>query len=344
VPNATWCPWNFYRTSGDVRASFDSIMGNLATVIPLADKNLSTPGCWAYPDMLEVGCAHGPGGAGDPGLTLGETRSHFGAWSIVSSPLTLSHDVTNNSLQDLIWPIIANREALAVNQNYYGHSGSAFYSSVQPPVTTGDFVLVFTCNASDATQLGFSYDVAAQAIIFGGRCVDAADGAQVMLAECSGSPAQTWSYNSATKNFVDKKDGNCLDVWASLGPPGGPGVQTYGCHGAQGQQWTINANASTISANADDFCLASRAAVPHQLKYLYKPMSWDGKKAAVLLINVDAQPADLSVSFADVPGLRGSQCVVRDIWNRKDVGNFTATFTAAAVGAHDSAFLMLTCA
>ncbi len=51
IPNATWCPWNFYRTSGDVRANFGSIMGNLATVPPLAAKNLSTPGCWAYPDM-----------------------------------------------------------------------------------------------------------------------------------------------------------------------------------------------------------------------------------------------------------------------------------------------------
>ena len=28
IPNATWCPWNFYRTSGDVRANFPSIMGN----------------------------------------------------------------------------------------------------------------------------------------------------------------------------------------------------------------------------------------------------------------------------------------------------------------------------
>jgi alpha-galactosidase len=98
IPNATWCPFNFYRTSGDVRANFASIMGNLATVPPLAAKNLSTPGCWAYPDMLEVGCAAGPGGSSDSGLTLGETRSHFGAWAIVSSPLTLSHDVNNSEL------------------------------------------------------------------------------------------------------------------------------------------------------------------------------------------------------------------------------------------------------
>ena len=31
-PTETWCPWNF------------------------SSRNLSTPGCWAYPDLLEVGC------------------------------------------------------------------------------------------------------------------------------------------------------------------------------------------------------------------------------------------------------------------------------------------------
>ena len=60
--------------------------------------------------MLEVGCAAGPGGSSDSGLTFAETRSHFGAWAIVSSPLTLSHDVNNNTLTDFIWPVISNKE------------------------------------------------------------------------------------------------------------------------------------------------------------------------------------------------------------------------------------------
>lgn len=66
--------------------------------------------------MLEVGCAHGPGGEQDPGLTLTEARSHFGAWCIVSSPLILSHDLNNDTIGDQVWPIIANKEAIAVNQ------------------------------------------------------------------------------------------------------------------------------------------------------------------------------------------------------------------------------------
>mmetsp|Transcript_48854 Transcript_48854/g.129481 ORF Transcript_48854/g.129481 Transcript_48854/m.129481 type:complete len:434 (-) Transcript_48854:71-1372(-) len=126
VPTATWCPFNFFRTSGDVRASYGSVVGNLQTTIQWAQQGLSRPGCWAYPDMLEVGCQHGPGGADDPGLSLVEARSHFGAWAIVSSPLTLSHDVNNDTLTDLIWPIIANKEAIAVNQAWAGNSGTVF--------------------------------------------------------------------------------------------------------------------------------------------------------------------------------------------------------------------------
>jgi len=126
VPNATWCPWNFFRTSGDVRASYGSVVGNLLTTVPWATMGLSRPGCWSYPDMLEVGCRHGPGGTGDPGLSFVEMRSHFGAWAIVSSPLTLSHDLLDDGVMDMVWPVIANKEAIAINQAWAGHSGSPF--------------------------------------------------------------------------------------------------------------------------------------------------------------------------------------------------------------------------
>jgi alpha-galactosidase len=128
-PNATWCPWNFYRSSGDVRASFSSVIGNLNTVTKFSSRNLSYPGCWAYPDMLEVGCQHGPGGAGDPGLSRAETRTHFAAWVVVSSPLTLSHDVNNDTVMDQVWPIISNKEVIAISQTYAGFSGGPFKSS-----------------------------------------------------------------------------------------------------------------------------------------------------------------------------------------------------------------------
>lgn len=121
-PNATWCPWNFYRSSGDVRANYGSIIGNLGSVSRFNSKNLSYPGCWAYPDMLEVGVKR-------PGLSPEETRTHFGGWVIVSSPLTLSHDVNDNATMDTIWPVISNPEVLAVSQCYAGYSGGQFKKS-----------------------------------------------------------------------------------------------------------------------------------------------------------------------------------------------------------------------
>jgi len=117
TPTADWCPWNYFRSSGDIRADYGSIVSNLQTTIEWAMSNLSRPGCWAYPDMLEVGVGS---------LTFQEWRSHFGAWCIVSSPLILSHDMTDPKVTATIWPIISNTEAIDVNQAWSGFSGSVF--------------------------------------------------------------------------------------------------------------------------------------------------------------------------------------------------------------------------
>lgn len=93
-------------------------MHNLGTVETYRKTNSSYPGCWAYADMMQMGI-------GD-GLSLPETRSHFGGWAIVSSPLILSHDVNDNDVTDRIWDIISNREILAVNQAYFGDSGGIY--------------------------------------------------------------------------------------------------------------------------------------------------------------------------------------------------------------------------
>ena len=105
---------NFFRTSGDSNNALGTWYANLQTTLPFSAwaAPLSQPGCWAYPDMLEVGCQHGPGGPSDPGLSYTEARTHFNAWCIVSSPLILSHDMTNDTVSDEVWPIITNTEAL----------------------------------------------------------------------------------------------------------------------------------------------------------------------------------------------------------------------------------------
>lgn len=109
------------------RASFGSILAILQYTFQF--EGLSRPGCWAHLDMLEVGCAKGPNGQQDEGLSLAETRTHFAAWAIMSSPLFLSHDVTNESIMDQVWPIISNREIIAINQAWAGFSGGPYWKS-----------------------------------------------------------------------------------------------------------------------------------------------------------------------------------------------------------------------
>jgi len=66
--------------------------------------------------MLEVGNIQGP-------LNFTESRSHFGAWCIVSAPLIIGMDITSKAKLDEMWPILANKEAIEINQLWAGHPG-----------------------------------------------------------------------------------------------------------------------------------------------------------------------------------------------------------------------------
>lgn len=121
LPPSEGCPYHFYRTSIDIRNHYPSIMHNLGSVEPYHKSNSSYPGCWAYPDMLQVGVPNG--------LSPAETRSHFGGWAIISSPLILSMDVNDGKIIDDVWDIITNREILQVNQAYFGDSGGTYFTS-----------------------------------------------------------------------------------------------------------------------------------------------------------------------------------------------------------------------
>ena len=116
----------------------------------------SFPGCWAYPDMSEVGnfCRNGQPCSTD---ARASEASHWGLWSIVSSPLILvpiytllrtafltrthpdpglsalplmhvhtlalapqGFDMNDSATMDRVWPLITNTEALAVNHAWGG--------------------------------------------------------------------------------------------------------------------------------------------------------------------------------------------------------------------------------
>ena len=91
------------------------------------DEPVSQPGCWAYPDMLQVGRLGCPsrthGCPPSSPTTLSWTKTHFSAFAIISSPLVLSIVPTDETLEPLL-DIIGNKAAMAVNQAWAGHPGS----------------------------------------------------------------------------------------------------------------------------------------------------------------------------------------------------------------------------
>jgi hypothetical protein len=84
-PTYETCPYNLYRTSIDNAPPFLSAISNLLDTEPFLSTQ-SGPGCWAYPDMLEIGAP----ALGDPSIpndcpgqarmNVSEAQGSFAAW------------------------------------------------------------------------------------------------------------------------------------------------------------------------------------------------------------------------------------------------------------------------
>ena len=145
-------PFHLYRTSYDIRPTYGSIISNAQTVFGNTAA-VSGPSCWAYADMLEVGVTvqvltarapvrreHAAAVARalrdplPPVLTLTEARTHFAIWCVLSQPLTLTNNLTDHDGLDAVWPIIANKEAIAVDQAWAGHPGDLLAQAAETVV------------------------------------------------------------------------------------------------------------------------------------------------------------------------------------------------------------------
>ena len=80
-----------------------------------------------------------------------EDRSTFGSFVIVSSPLVLSFDLLNDTTLSRVWPIISNKEVLAINQLWAGEAGRL----VRTIPTTGSGA--YNNTAKDGTYAAGSY-------------------------------------------------------------------------------------------------------------------------------------------------------------------------------------------
>lgn len=325
------CPYNFYRTSGDIRAHWGSMTGNLHSTMKFqGNPPLSRPGAWAYPDMMEVG-------------RMGshfEDRSHFGAWVITSSPLILGYDLNDEATTDKIWEIISNKEAIAINQAWAGHPGRQVktFAPDNAPPALGNQVIAVPCKADDTTQMSWSYDAKAKAVKGpGGKCLDASGASDTLLLnKCDGSSLQQFTVgNDGTINSV-AQEGKCVDIWAGHGLPGGPGTQLYKCHGAANEIFSFNSN-GTVSSQGQ-VCLAGRTATTvASIELWAKPLS--ESQVAVFVMNDGDDNATVHFNLTDV--ISTSEAHVRDVWAHTDLGNMKNS-VPATLAKRDSALFIIT--
>lgn len=101
-----------WRTTGDIRPHWDSIMYNLRENERLFNQYGQGPKIgWNDPDMLEVG---------NEGLSYDENMSHFILWAMVKSPLLLGNDLRKITKGSDIYRIITHTEIISVNQDPLG--------------------------------------------------------------------------------------------------------------------------------------------------------------------------------------------------------------------------------
>ena len=113
---------DMWRTTGDVQANWASISANLDgnnAVVAAA-----RPGKYCDPDMLVLG---------QPGVSLAEARTQFGAWAVVAAPLLLSVDLTRADLDPALLAIVSNAEVIAVSQD----AAQVMGVRVSPPAPDG---------------------------------------------------------------------------------------------------------------------------------------------------------------------------------------------------------------
>lgn len=95
-----------FRYYNDIRPDFDEIFSIVDYTLDGPFAQVTRPGQWPLPDMLEVG---------NPPLTLNESRSHMTAWAMLNAPLHAGNDLRNMS-SDLV-ALFLNPDVLAMDRD-----------------------------------------------------------------------------------------------------------------------------------------------------------------------------------------------------------------------------------
>lgn len=114
---------NLWRTTGDIRDTWDSMSGIGFRQSVLAE--FANPGHWNDPDMLEIG---------NGGMTETEYKTHMTLWSMLAAPLLAGNDLRHMDKATL--SILTNREVIAVDQDKLGRQGRQVWKSGDQEIWT----------------------------------------------------------------------------------------------------------------------------------------------------------------------------------------------------------------
>ncbi|WP_040197058.1 NPCBM/NEW2 domain-containing protein [Candidatus Soleaferrea massiliensis] len=144
---------NLWRTTGDISASWSSVMSIYDVNVNLYRYAGRYDGAehigWNDPDMLEVG---------NGSLTRDENIAHFSLWCEMASPLILGNDLRLLDDREDILEIIKNEEAIAVNQDPKGIQGIKYQDDgdqeyLVKPLSGGRAALVMLNRAEEPAAM-----------------------------------------------------------------------------------------------------------------------------------------------------------------------------------------------
>jgi len=374
-----WCPYNFFRTSNDIVNLWDRVMENLLTVVPFLEEPLgggrpiSRPGCWAYPDMLEVGRM--------PEHNEAESRSHFSAWAVVSAPLVLGFDLTDEAQMNLAWPVVSNREVIAISQTWVDGASHAsgrllrrWQANNAPTLSVRGDCDGKACEDSDphcgelvaqrqcilnpdymghhcrkscgmcmsGSFTGFVYDVDTGSLRHGDLCVDALGtlpkghlgGNEMHLLPCEPQkPSQRVVLTSDGRLLLGK---DCLVVFQSW-LWSHPIVRLGACPSGKPPDamavWALQPNGTLRNGKFGCIEVSTNSGPPSTI--WAKPLH--GGRVALLAINGADLPQTVELDLVDL--ITAARWEARDVWGAKDLG--VVDRVSRTLAPHDCLLLVL---
>ncbi len=311
---------DMWRTTGDINASFGSMLSNFHNNVGLAA--FAGPDGWNDPDMLELG----------NGMSATEDRSEFSLWAEMAAPLIDGSNIINASSQTL--SILTNKAVIAVDQDSMGRQGTEVASSggldvLAKPLANGDvsvalfnengFNATITTNVSAIGKSGASSytltDLWSGAVSTTSGTISANVPAHgtVMYRVAGGTTGTTGGGGTGAIHGIGS--GKCLDVPGASTTPGVQ-VQIWDCNGAANQTWTHTAgNQLTVNSGGSQLCLD---AFNNQVSAGTKVQTWTCNGGANQQWNVNANGTITGVQSGlclDVTGASTANGALAQLWN-----------------------------